>query len=85
MTNDRDDSRPGFDPGEPSRELRRVLNEAWFGPCRTLELGCGIGTNAVFLAQQGFEVTAVERTPTSFTTGPDTGQTLLVFKKEGPR
>jgi methyl halide transferase len=29
-------------------------------PCRALELGCGTGTNAVWLAERGFTVTAVD-------------------------
>ena len=52
-----------WDSGEPSRELERILREAWVKPCRALELGCGTGTNAVFLAQQGFEVTALDIVP----------------------
>jgi SAM-dependent methyltransferase len=27
-------------------------------PCKTLEIGCGTGTDAIWLAEQGFEVTA---------------------------
>ena len=47
-----------WDSGQPSRELERILEEGWIKPCRVLELGCGTGTNAVYLAQRGFEVTA---------------------------
>jgi methyl halide transferase len=49
-----------WDSGLPSRELQRVLQERQIQPCRALELGCGTGTNAVFLAEQGFDVTAVD-------------------------
>ncbi len=49
-----------WDSGRPSDELDRIVREGWVRSCRTLELGCGTGTNAVFLAQQGFEVTAVD-------------------------
>ena len=49
-----------WDSGVPSQELQRVLREWPIKPCRTLELGCGTGTNAVYLAGQGFDVTAVE-------------------------
>ncbi len=49
-----------WDSGRPSDELERIVREGWVRSCRTLELGCGTGTNAVFLAQQGFEVTAVD-------------------------
>jgi SAM-dependent methyltransferase len=52
-----------WDSGLPSRELQRVLAERRIVPGRALELGCGTGTNAVFLAQQGFEVTAVDCAP----------------------
>lgn len=49
-----------WDSGLPSRELGRVLADESLRPGRALELGCGTGTNAVFLAQQGFEVTAID-------------------------
>lgn len=49
-----------WDSGLVSRELRRVVEEAGIKPCRVLEAGCGSGTNAVWLANQGFEVTAVD-------------------------
>jgi SAM-dependent methyltransferase len=52
-----------WDTGQPSSELRRVLHEEVIAPCRALELGCGTGTNAVWLAQQGFDVTAVDLAP----------------------
>jgi len=29
-------------------------------PCRTIDLGCGTGENAIYLAQKGFEVTGVD-------------------------
>jgi len=32
-------------------------------PCKTLELGCGTGTDALWLAKQGFEVTAYDISP----------------------
>lgn len=49
-----------WDSGEASQELKRMLDEYRIQPCRTLELGCGTGTNAIYLAKRGFEVTAVE-------------------------
>ena len=49
-----------WDSGRPSAELQRVIGEQGIAPCRVLELGCGSGTNAVWLAEQGFEVTAVD-------------------------
>jgi SAM-dependent methyltransferase len=52
-----------WETGRPSTELRRVLAERHIRPCRVIELGCGTGTNAVWLAAQGFQVTAVDLSP----------------------
>jgi methyl halide transferase len=49
-----------WDTGQPSTELQRVVALEHIGPCRAIELGCGTGTNAIWLAKQGFEVTAVD-------------------------
>jgi SAM-dependent methyltransferase len=49
-----------WDSQIPSRELARVLDEGRIPVGPALELGCGTGTNAVFLAQRGFNVTAVD-------------------------
>jgi len=38
-----------------------TMVEKWpLPPCRTLEVGCGTGTDAIWLAEKGFEVTAVD-------------------------
>jgi SAM-dependent methyltransferase len=52
-----------WDSGIRSRELARVLDEGLVRPCRAAELGCGTGTNAVFLAERGFDVTAFDLAP----------------------
>jgi 2-polyprenyl-3-methyl-5-hydroxy-6-metoxy-1,4-benzoquinol methylase len=52
-----------WDTGTPSTELIRTIKEEGIRPCRALELGCGTGTNSIWLAQQGFEVTAVDISP----------------------
>ncbi len=52
-----------WDSGKPSAELIRVLGEWDIRPGRVLELGCGTGENAVYLAHQGFEVTACDIAP----------------------
>lgn len=49
-----------WDTGQPSKELQRVLAEWKIQPCRALDAGCGTGTNALYLAQCGFEVTAFD-------------------------
>jgi SAM-dependent methyltransferase len=52
-----------WDSGIRDRELARVLSENKITPCRAADLGCGTGTNAIFLAQQKFEVTAFDISP----------------------
>lgn len=58
-----------WDSGLPSQELRRIIAEQAIAPCRVLELGCGSGTNAVYLAEQGFDVTAVDCAPLALDRG----------------
>src|SRR5688500_10131498 len=56
---------PPWDTGRPSVELMRRLAQFSIAPCRAIELGCGTGTTAIWLAQQGFSVTAVDISPTA--------------------
>lgn len=56
----RGDERPSWDTGRPSTELRRMVEEGKLEPGRVLELGCGTGVNAVYLASLGFDVTAID-------------------------
>ena len=49
-----------WDTGQPSSELQRVVAELALRPCRALELGCGTGANADWLARQDFDVTALD-------------------------
>jgi len=51
---------PPWETGQPSSELARVIAEEKIQPCRVIELGCGSGINAVWLAQRGFDVTGVD-------------------------
>ncbi len=43
----------------------RIVGEGLVRPCRTLELGCGTGANAVYLVRSGFEMTAIDSSPTA--------------------
>jgi SAM-dependent methyltransferase len=49
-----------WETGRPSSELVRIVAEDRIAPCRAIELGCGSGVNARWLAAQGFEVTALD-------------------------
>ncbi len=54
---------PPWDVGVPHSELIRVLDEGHFRSGTVLELGCGSGADAVYLARRRFEVTAVDCSP----------------------
>jgi methyl halide transferase len=56
---------PLWDAGLPSGELRRVVEDGTIRACRVVELGCGSGTDAVYLAGKGFDVTAIDIAPTA--------------------
>lgn len=54
----------GWDRGAPSPALQRWLSEGTLAPCRILVPGAGRGHEVVALAGAGFEVTAVDVSPT---------------------
>jgi SAM-dependent methyltransferase len=54
---------PPWDAGKPHAELIRVLDEYRLQPRTVLEVGCGTGADAIWLARRRFEVTAVDRSP----------------------
>lgn len=49
-----------WDEGEPERHLVDFVERGRVEPGRALEVGCGTGTNARWLAEQGFSVVAVD-------------------------
>ena len=58
-------TRPGWDTGRPSSELVKAVESGKIKPCRTLELGCGLGTNAIYLAGRKFDVSALDIAPSA--------------------
>jgi len=61
-----------MDPGdipwntsEPPAALVRLVETGTVAPCRTIDLGCGTGNHAIYLASWGFEVTGVDISPTA--------------------
>jgi SAM-dependent methyltransferase len=44
----------------PDEHLWQAVQQGWMAPGRALDLGCGQGRNAIFLAQRGFVVQAVD-------------------------
>jgi SAM-dependent methyltransferase len=51
---------PPWDTGNPDPMLIAVIESGVIAPARALEVGCGTGTNAVYLARRGFEVVGVD-------------------------
>ncbi|MBI4230623.1 MAG: class I SAM-dependent methyltransferase [Planctomycetes bacterium] len=49
-----------WDSDTPGRELVRLVESGLVRPGRALDVGCGSGTNAVWLAREGFSVTGID-------------------------
>jgi SAM-dependent methyltransferase len=56
---------PGWDVGRPCSYLTKAVEDKTFKPGRAIVLGCGSGTNALYLASRGFEVTGVDVSPSA--------------------
>ena len=52
-----------WDTGQAEPELVEAVRSGRVQPQRALEVGCGTGTNAIWLAEHGFEVVAVDVAP----------------------
>jgi SAM-dependent methyltransferase len=57
---------PAFwDIGRPADELQKVVAGGTFARCRVVDMCCGSGTDAIYLASKGFDVTAIDVAPTA--------------------
>lgn len=54
-----------WDTGHASTELKRIVEAGQIKPCRMVEIGCGTGSDAIYLAGRGFDVTAIDIAPTA--------------------
>ncbi len=52
-----------WEVGEPSPELVELVEKGEVKPCRALDICCGIGTQSIYLASQGFQVTGIDISP----------------------
>jgi SAM-dependent methyltransferase len=67
-----DRSRPvPFFVAKPDENLVSYRDRGLVRPGRALDLGCGAGRNAVYLASVGFEVDAVDLSPAAVAWGED--------------
>jgi methyl halide transferase len=49
-----------WDIGKPDFNLIQTITATPVGPCKALEIGCGTGDNAIWLAQQNFDVIGID-------------------------
>ena len=61
----RNERLPGWDVGRPCSHLVKAVEDKTFKSGRAIVFGCGSGTNAIYLASKGFEVTGVDVSPTA--------------------
>jgi SAM-dependent methyltransferase len=52
-----------WDTGRPEPLLVEFVTSGGVAPGRTLEIGAGTGTNAIWLAERGFDVLGVDVSP----------------------
>lgn len=48
---------------KPDFNLVEIIKQFEITPCKTLEIGCGTGTDAIWLAQNNFDVLAIDVSP----------------------
>lgn len=63
-----------WDMEEPPTTLVELVTSGTVRPCKTVDLGCGIGNYALYLASQGFEVTGLDISPTAISTAKEKAQ-----------
>ncbi len=44
----------------PDRNLKQLVKDQPMVPCKAMDIGCGSGQNAIWLAEQGFDVTGLD-------------------------
>jgi SAM-dependent methyltransferase len=62
----RNGRRPPWNNDMPAAPvLQEAIEKKTIKPCRVAVLGCGSGSNAIYLAKNGFDVTAIDVAPTA--------------------
>jgi SAM-dependent methyltransferase len=79
---DRDREVPFF-VAKPDENLAGYLERGLVGPGRALDVGCGPGRNAIFLARKGFQVDAVDISATAIAWASERGEGLDVRFRQG--
>lgn len=55
--------KPRWDTGITPPEVRQLIEEQRLPRGRALDIGCGTGTNVLYLAKEGFQVTGIDFVP----------------------
>jgi SAM-dependent methyltransferase len=71
---------PPWDTKAPKENVIAWQEGGWVHGC-VLDIGCGLGDNAVYLAQQGFNVTGLDLSPTALITAERRAQDAGVTVK----
>ena len=56
----------------PPDALVDLIDSAKVKPCKTIDLGCGTGNYAIYLASQGFDVTGIDISPSAIKIAKET-------------
>ncbi len=54
------EQKPPWDNDEPSNHLVELIESGSVAPCKALDICCGKGTEAIYLAEKGFTVTGID-------------------------
>ena len=50
---------------EPPEMMVSLVRSGGISPCKAIDLGCGLGNYAIWMAEQGFEMTGIDISPTA--------------------
>lgn len=50
---------------DPPEVLVKLVENGTIHPCKTIDFGCGTGNYALYLAEQGFDVTGIDSSPSA--------------------
>ncbi|MBI4677058.1 MAG: class I SAM-dependent methyltransferase [Elusimicrobia bacterium] len=70
-----------WDAGKPDEELVKLVDSGFLAPGPALDVGSGLGHDAVFLAAKGFQVTAVDISATAVKLAQERAQAAEVKDK----
>ncbi|AYK14265.1 MAG: class I SAM-dependent methyltransferase [Methanosarcina flavescens] len=63
-----------WNSGMPPDALVELVHSGKVQPCKTIDLGCGAGNYAIYLAVEGFEVTGIDSSPTAIKIATENAQ-----------